>query len=45
MRLWVHLEDTPFVEFLVPRKKHTDDQLVGFHLALPMGYVESAPFF
>ena len=26
MRLWVHLEYTPSVEFLVPRNKPTDEQ-------------------
>ena len=45
MRLWVHLEDTPPVAFLIPRKNPTDYQLVGFHLSLPMGYMDSAPFF
>ena len=45
MRLLVRLEDTPSVAFLVPRKNTTDEQLVGFHLALTMGYVDSPPFF
>ena len=45
MRLWFGLEDTPSVAFLVMRKKPTDEQVVGFHLALLMGYVDSAPFF
>ena len=45
MRLWVCLEDTPSVELLIPRKKPTNDQLVGLHLSLPMGYLDSAPFF
>ena len=45
MWLWVRLEDTPSAAFLVLRKKPTDEQLVGFHLDLPMGYVDSDPFF
>ena len=45
MQLWVRLEYTPSVAFLVPQKKPTDNQLVGFHLSLPMGYMGSAPFF
>ena len=45
MRIWVRLEDTLFVAFLVPRNKSTDKQLVSFHMSLPMGYVDTAPFF
>ena len=45
MQLWVRLEDTPSVSFLVPRNKPTDKQLVSFHMSLPMGYVDTAPFF
>ena len=45
MRIWVHLEDIPFVAFLVPKSTPEEDQLVGFHLSIPMGYVESAAFF
>ena len=45
MWMWVRLEDTPSVAFLVRQKNPTDEQLVGFHLALTMGYVDSTPFF
>ena len=45
MRLWVHLEDTPYVAFLVPWKNTTNEQLVGFHLSLSMGYVQNATIF
>ena len=45
MGLWVRLEDIPSVAFLVPRKEPTDKQLVGFHLSLPMDYMDSAPFY
>ena len=44
MRIWVRLEDIPSVAFLVPKATPEEDQLVGFHLTIPMGYVESAAF-
>ena len=31
--------------FLVPKATPDEEQLVGFHLSIPMGYVESATFF
>ena len=45
MRIWVHLENIPSVDFLVLKSKLEEDQLVGFHLSIPMGYVESATLF
>ena len=45
MQLLVRLKVTPSVAFLGTRKKPTDEQLVGLHLSLLMGYVESTPFF
>ena len=39
MRIWVRLEDIPLVAFLVPNATPDEDQLVGFHLSIPMGYV------
>ena len=45
MRIWVRLEDIPSVAFLVPKATPDEDQLVGFHLSISMGYVESAAFF
>ena len=45
MRLWVRMEDVLSVAFLIPKKNPSDTQLVGFHLSLPMGYVDSAPYF
>ena len=44
MRIWMQLEDIPSVVFLVPNATPEEDQLVGFHLSIPMGYVESAAF-
>ena len=45
MRIWVRLEDIPLVKFLVPKATPNEEQLVGFHLSRPMGYVEYAAFF
>ena len=33
------------VEFLVPKATPGEEQLVGFHLSIPMGYVEYSAFF
>ena len=45
MRLWVSMEDVPSVAFLIPKKIPSDTHMVVFHLSLPMGYIDSAPFF
>ena len=45
MRIWVRLEDVPSVAFLVPKATPDEEQLVGFHLSIPTGCVESAAFF
>ena len=45
MRLWVSMEDVPSVAFLIPKKDPSNPLLVGFHLSLPMGYIDSAPYF
>ena len=45
MHIWVYLEDIPSVAFLVSKATPEEDELVGFHLSKPMGYVESAAFF
>ena len=39
MRTWVRLEDIPSVAFLVPKAILDEEQLVRFHLSIPMGYV------
>ena len=41
----MRMEDVPSFAFLIPKKTPSDTQLVGFHLSLPMGYVDSAPYF
>ena len=45
MKLWVMMEDVPYVAFFTPNKNTSDTQLVVFHLSLPMGYIDSAPCF
>ena len=45
IRIWVRLEYIPSVAFLVPKATPDEEQLVRFHLSIPMGYVESAAFF
>ena len=45
MRIWVRLEDIPSVAFLLPKATPDEEQIVGFHLSIPMEYVESAAFF
>ena len=45
MRIWVRLEDIPSVAFLISKSTPEEDQLVGFHLSIPMRSVESAAFF
>ena len=45
MSLWVSMEDVLSITFLIPKEKPRDLQLVGFHLSLPMEYVDNAPYF
>ena len=45
MRLWVRMEDVPSSAFLIPKKTPSNTQLVGFHISVPMGYIDSAPYF
>ena len=45
MRIWFGLEDILSVAFLVQKDTPEEDQLVGFNLSIPMGYVESTAFF
>ena len=44
MSIWVQLTDVLAVAFLVPKEMDSGPQLVGFHLSVPMGFIESAPF-
>ena len=45
MRLWVRMEDVLSVAFIILNKTPSNTQLVGSHLLLPMGYIDSAPYF
>ena len=44
MGIWVLIEDTPPITFLVPRATPEEEQLVVFHLSILVGYVEYAAF-
>ena len=39
------MEEVSSVAFLTPKKNTRNTQLVGLHLSLPMGYINSAPYF
>eukprot|EP00957_Ditylum_brightwellii_P189603 14432550-Ditylum_brightwellii.AAC.1 len=45
MRVWIRLEDVPALAFIVLPHPGNTETLVGFHLSVPMGYIESAPLF
>ena len=45
MRLWARMEDVQSVAFLIPKKTPRDTHLVGFHLSIPMGYIDNAPYY
>jgi hypothetical protein len=45
MRIWLDIADLPKLAFVVPPHPSDPEPLIGFHLSLPMGYIESAPFF
>ena len=45
MCIWVRAEDVPSVAFLIPKETADKEQLVGLHLSIPMGYMESTDFF
>ena len=41
----MRIEDVPSVDFLIHKKNTRDTQLVGYHLLIPMGYIDNAPYF
>ena len=45
MHLWVIMEYTSSASLLLPNLNPANKQLVGFHLSLPMGFMDSAPYF
>jgi hypothetical protein len=44
-RIWLRLADLPKLAFVVPPHPSDPEPLIGFHLSLPMGFVESTPYF
>jgi hypothetical protein len=45
MRIWLQISDLPKLAFVVPPHPSDPKPLIGFHLSLPMRYIESTPFF
>ena len=45
MCIWVRLTDVPEVAFLVPKETENYPQLIGFHILIPIGYIDYAPLF
>ena len=45
MRLWLHMEDVPSLALLIPNNHIADTQLIGFHLALTIGYIGISTLF
>ena len=45
MRIRLNLADLPKLAFVVPPHPSDPEPIIGFHLSLPMGFIESAPFF
>ena len=39
MQLWVQVEDTYSIAFLVSKKEYINEKLVSFHLSLPMVFL------
>ena len=39
------MEEIPYVAFLIPKKTPSGTQLVGFYLSVPMGHINSAPYY
>ena len=45
MLIWFQLNYIPSVECIIPKDTDSESKLVGFHLSIPMGYMESVPLF
>ena len=45
MHIWVRLQDILRLDFLAPSIPSDNDPLVCFHLSVPMGYINSSPYF
>ena len=44
MHLWVHMEDASSLVLLIPNNHPYKPQLIGFHLSLTMGYINSSAY-
>ena len=45
MQIWVVSEGFPSISFLIPKETADEEQLLGFHLSIPIGYMYYAAFF
>ena len=45
MRVYIRPEDLPRIAFVIPLQPVDANPLIGFHLSLPIVYVDSAPYF
>ena len=45
MHVWIRPEDVMKLEFVIPPHPDDAEPLIGFHLSLPMEYLESAQYF
>ena len=45
MRVWIHPEDLLQIDFPLPLYLSDRNTLVGFHLSISMGYMDSAQYF
>ena len=44
MQVWLDIVDAPKLVFAIPPIPSDSKPLIGFHLSLPMGYLESATY-
>eukprot|EP00957_Ditylum_brightwellii_P118612 9046788-Ditylum_brightwellii.AAC.1 len=42
MRVWLQLEDAPYLASVVPAHPSNTNPVVAFHLSVPMGWIDSA---
>ena len=45
MRVWIYPEDLLRLAFVVPLHPSDHNTIIGFHLSMMMGYVDSASYF
>ena len=44
-RVYIWLDDLPWLAFVPPPHPSNHETLIGFHLSLPIGYVDSETYF